>query len=241
MTDVISNFYNNHPYPDISTFLGFSPTRKVDLAVPTDEDYTNKSICIAGCGTCQAFLVAQHLPKTRIVACDVAAKPIKITQDLLDKYDIKNVKLILSAFEDLSETGFDLILASGVMHHTANRKAFMNKAHDTMNFNGRFRGMVYHLDGRLGIKELSDYFIKNNFTVHDVRKYFESYPKHHMFLGQTKVDVEIADTWLNPRFHEYTVETLEEEFNQTQWKGCKRAFQVTPDNLKIYFEFRKSA
>lgn len=239
MKDVIEEFYDSTPYPDTATFLGFIPNTRKDLAVPEDENYDDRLICIAGCGTTQAFLVGNQLPKARVIGCDVSEKSLKYTQSLLSRYNINNVQLYHSSFEDLDCKDASLVLASGVMHHTKDRIAFMNKAYDVLHSNGRFRGMVYNLEGRKGIRELSDFFISNNFTVHDVKRYFEKNPSS-FYDHQTKVDVEIKDTWLNPRFHEYTVDTLDAEFNTSKWKNCKRGYQVIPTKTQIYFEFRKT-
>ena len=239
MKDVIEDFYDNTPYPDTATYLGFSPDTKKDLAVPEDEDYTDKLICIAGCGTTQAFLVGNQLPKAKVIGCDVSEKSLKYAQSLLNKYKISNVQLYRSSFEDFDCKNASLVLASGVMHHTKDRIAFMNKAYEVLHSNGRFRGMVYNIEGRKGIRELSNFFIENNFTVHDVRQFFEK-NQFQFYDNQSKVDVEIKDTWLNPRFHEYTVATLDAEFNMSNWKNCKRGYQVIPTKTQIYFEFKKA-
>jgi SAM-dependent methyltransferase len=239
MTDVIEEFYNGNPYPDVATFLGFTPETKRDLAVPEDIDYRNARICIAGCGTCQPLLLANEFPNAYIVGLDISEKSLKTAKQLLDRYNRTNVKLIHEHFENFVETNFDLVLASGVMHHTENRKVFMNKAYDVTKSNGRFRGMVYNKEGRQGVRELSDFFIKNDYSVAQVRKYFEDNP-HPFYMNQTKVDVEIADTWLNPRFHEYTTKTLKEEFTDSKWIGCRHKFSVIPTKHQIYFEIIKT-
>lgn len=236
--DIIEKFYNETPYPDVATFLGPAPEYKMDLAVPKHINYDNKYICVAGCGTCQAFMVGNQLPNARIIGCDVSKTSLEITERLLKKFDIKNVTLIHSRFEDIKQTGFSLVLASGVMHHTEDRILFMNKSYDILEYDGIFRGMVYNIDGRKGIRELNNFFVNNNFTVSDVIKYFEKNP-NEFFNSQNKVHNEIKDTWLNPRFHEYNVESLDEEFNMSKWVNSKRAFQVIPTKTQIYFEFRK--
>lgn len=239
MNDELIEFYNKYPYPDIKKYMSpdINLRNLYDTTLPPSPEIDGKKICIAGCGTFQTFLIAQHLKKSIVVGVDISETSLTISKNLCKEYDVNNVVFIKSHFEDIIDS-FDIVLATGVFHHTRDIPAFLNNAYKILNPGGVFRGFVYNIEGRQTIRELSNYFISNEFDVSDVRRYFELH-KNDFYDLQNKQDEEIADTWLNPRFKEYSVETLNEEFNNTLWKNCTLETDVRNDKKKLYFNIKK--
>lgn len=233
MIDVIQDFYNSNPYPMV--YKGIE--NLYDLSVPEDIDYSDKDICIAGCGTCQAFLVHQIAPTARIMAVDVSETSIAMSKEVDRKYGAKNINYVHDHFENIEAKDFDLVISTGVLHHVENRRKFFDKAFEILKDGGIFSGMVYHLDGRRGIRELVDYFMANSFTIQDVRRYFEAHP--NKYYEKDKHDNEQADKWLNPRFHEYTIRSLNQEIDFSAWAGCERKFWLSGNDMKLNFRLRK--
>lgn len=235
--DTIEAFYNKFTYPNLEKYKEhFNIENLYDKTLPPDESLYNKTICIAGCGTLQPFLVANNHKNSEIIAVDVSNSSIEKAKSLCDQYNLNNIKFIQTEFEKINYK-FDVILATGVVHHTKNVTDFLNVAFDNLVSGGMFKGFVYYIRGRQGIFKLNKFFVENNFSVNDVRLYFSEH-KNNFYNLQQKDDEEIADVWLNPRFREYDMETFYDEILSSKWRHSECSFTVK-EQKKLFFELIK--
>lgn len=236
MVDQIAKFYSSYPYPNINKYNNVNLLDLYDKSFPPDDRFVNKKICIAGCGTLQPLLIGNTHRYSYITAVDVSETSLQIARELCNRHNIDNVSFILSEFEKIDKK-YDVILSTGVIHHTKDVSVFLNRCYDNLVPGGILKGFVYYISGRTGIRELSSYFISNNFSINDVRNYFTE-NNNNFFESQNKEDEEIADVWLNPRFREYTMDSFYQEINNSEWKGYPVKFHVL-NNIKLYFELVK--
>lgn len=235
--DIIEDFYNKVCYPNIQRYKdNFNLNNLYDKILPPDPNLVGKSICIAGCGTLQPFLIAKNHKQSSIMAVDVSAASIKLAKELCDQYELTNVEFVVSTFEKINQK-FDVIISTGVLHHVEDVNEFLNKTYENLIPGGVFKGFVYYIRGRKDIAKLNKYFLENNFSLHDVKEYFKTH-QNNFFETQSKEDEEIMDVWLNPRFVEYDMETFYDELLNSSWKTSKFLLSVV-NNKKLYFELSK--
>lgn len=201
----IKSFYNQVNYPNPSNYKikqWFSP-----FAEPGNQ--INGNILVIGCGTVEANLVAYHQPSSAVYGIDFSKSSIAISKSIKRKYKINNLSHTCGDFFDCVFSGekFDVVIASGVLHHMPDVDTAINKTRSILNTNGRFSGMVYSTNRPARIRTYRDFFIKNNYTVEDVKK-FLSFANDDWFEIHQRTDDEICDTWLNPYFTEYSEDKI---------------------------------
>jgi len=103
LADMVSDFYDRHPYPPPVTELdGYrrwwqdEGRRRADyhLFWPTKSYREELHILVAGCGTSQAAKYALRHPSARIVGIDVSTTSIQETGKLKHQYDLANLELV---------------------------------------------------------------------------------------------------------------------------------------------------
>lgn len=231
--DTIKEFYEKYQYPNPNKYLDYGIEKLYDKSLPIN--LVNKKICIAGCGTVQAILIAQNNKESVIHAIDVSESSLETAKNIADKFDIKNIMFTNCEFEEYNkETDFDYIVATGVMHHTKDPKIFANHAYKLCK--REFVGFVYHENKRLSKKKYASYFLINGFDVQKVKNFFNS---NYGFEDISNLsDEEIADRWLNPRFEIYNEESFKEFISETNWKHSKLTL-TNADDEKLYFSLLK--
>jgi len=241
-SDPIAKHYDRYPYPDVTRWNAQGPdiVNKFDKMVPPDPSFSDMDILIAGCGTIQGFLAAYHNPQNRFVLCDVSESSMAYTKSLIDQYSVQNVTYELTSIEDLDyKDFFDLVVATGVVHHCEDVPTVLNKIWDMTKVAGIFKGMVYFDgDGRRGQRELNKFFLENGMDVYDVRKYFIKNPSP-IWDKHDHSESEIADNWLNPRFREYTEAAWLDELDDTEWERQLKDMVILEDR-KLYFICEKN-
>ena len=128
--DVVARQYQRWAYPapvldleewSAGNFDWMDPVHAHRIYWP-DRGYTPElDILIAGCGANQAACIAFTNPSAKVVAIDVSQPSLDHQRYLKDKHGLKNLELHLLPVEELSALGrdFDLVVASGVLHHLA--------------------------------------------------------------------------------------------------------------------------
>ncbi|MGC2509540.1 MAG: class I SAM-dependent methyltransferase, partial [Acidobacteriaceae bacterium] len=117
------------------------------------------SILIAGCGTSQAAKHAMRWPSAQVTGIDFSATSIHHTEQLKQKYDLKNLQLRQLAIERVAELGtsFDQIVCTGVLHHLPDPDAGLAALRSVLKPDGAMHLMVYAPYGRTGIYMLQEF------------------------------------------------------------------------------------
>ncbi|MES2220688.1 MAG: class I SAM-dependent methyltransferase, partial [Acidobacteriota bacterium] len=117
----VQDFYERYPYPQpVASLESYARLwddpnrRRADYHLfwpdkPYREDY---SILIAGCGTSQAAKHALRWPSAQVTGIDFSAMSIHHTEQLKQKYGLRNLELRKLSIERVDELGkhFDQIV-----------------------------------------------------------------------------------------------------------------------------------
>ncbi len=207
-----------------------------------DKAYTdNLNVLIAGCGTNQAIYLALANPNWKIYGIDLSENSIKFVEKQIKKYDLKNLTIEMKdIFEITSKEKYDLVISTGVIHHTKNPKLPLKTLSTATTKEGALCIMVYAKYFRTGVYDLQKIFkylgIKQDADgIKFVKNYIENIlPDDHIakkFYKSTssEIDTAIVDTWLNPQDTAYDANDLKELIN-----GTGSYFQNWLDNLFCY-------
>jgi SAM-dependent methyltransferase len=79
----------------------------------------NARVWVAGCGSLEAVKVALEFPSSTVLGTDISEASIRAAADLARRLGLQNLTLQRAGLEDAPYSGeFDLILSTGVIHHT---------------------------------------------------------------------------------------------------------------------------
>ena len=134
VAEQVRNFYDHYPYPPPIENLEEYQLRWQDhekrradyhLYWPGKSYREDQSILIAGCGTSQADKHAVRWPDAHVTAIDCSATSVHYTEQLKEKYELKNLEVHQLPLERVSDLGtsFDQIVCTGVLHHLADPDA----------------------------------------------------------------------------------------------------------------------
>jgi SAM-dependent methyltransferase len=166
--DEVRDFYDRYPYPPPVDNLGkyrrqwLDPHRRradYHLFWPDRPYKENQSILIAGCGTSQAAKHALRWPLAEVTGIDCSATSVSHTEDLKNRYNLKNLQIHQLALEHVSdlEMSFDQIVCTGVLHHLADPDAGLRALRNVLKPAGVMQLMVYAPYGRTGIYMLQEF------------------------------------------------------------------------------------
>jgi SAM-dependent methyltransferase len=229
-SDVISEFYNAHPYPppvenlDRARDEWQDPNRlkaEFHLLWPSKSYFEHLEILIAGCGTWQAAKFALCHPNARVVGIDVSGTSLEHTEQLKQKYNLTNLEtrqLPIESVEQLNRK-FDLIVCTGVLHHLADPDAGLGSLHSVMRTDGALYLMMYAPYGRAGIYMMQEYCRRldigtSRTEIEDlvavVKALSPNHPLSALLRGarDTSNADALADALLNPRDRAYSVPRL---------------------------------
>jgi SAM-dependent methyltransferase len=195
-------------------------------------------ILIAGCGANQAAYFAFTNPESRVVGIDVSAASLAHEQYLKQKHDLGNLELHRLQLEETASLGrsFDLIVASGVIHHLPDPGAGLRGLGVALKPHGVISLMLYGYYPRVGVHMLQEVFrvlglrqdaagiALVNHTLDNVLP-----PKHHIVAYRDRdrgFDAALVDTYLHPRERAYTVPEVLQLVSDSGMK-----FQGWLDNL----------
>tara|TARA_Y100000768_G_scaffold282673_1_gene217413 strand:- start:262 stop:1512 length:1251 start_codon:yes stop_codon:yes gene_type:complete len=225
--DKIEKQYNEWIYPNPIEDIkkahndGLFQTSNADLfwdIFYPEKKYSKKlKVFIAGCGSSQAISLGISNPKWEIYAIDLSAKAIELNENQIKKYNLKNVKVEKKNILNVNkENEFDLVISSGVIHHTKDPKETLKKIVSTANEDGAINIMVYASYLRVGVYYLQSIFKYMNVTQNqegvDLVKFFlqefiqkNHYVSNYEIVNTDKFDAGIVDTYLNPQDKAYDI------------------------------------
>jgi SAM-dependent methyltransferase len=180
-------------------------------------------IWIAGCGSNQATLTALKFPGAEIVATDISAPSLAVCEKNLSQLAVKNVKLKEQSIND-ADYGeeFDYIICTGVIHHNADPAIPLARMAAALKPDGVLELGVYNYYHRILTtayqKAMRCLFMDDpNIGLDEqlalTRDLMDTFPLENtmcFYLQQQKDEsLEfLADTFLQPVEHSYTVESL---------------------------------
>lgn len=164
----VRDFYEKMPYPAPLTSLEDhrelykNPIRRAaqfHLLWPTEPLREDLEILVAGCGTSQAARYALREPNARVTGIDLSETSLRYSNDLKQKYDLKNLELHQLPVERVGELGrtFDHIVCTGVLHHLPDPDLGLRVLRDALSSQGAIHLMVYAAYGRAGIYMIQEY------------------------------------------------------------------------------------
>ena len=229
-SDVIREFYTDHPYPppldNLDRALDMWQDENVHRAEfhlmwPDREYRADFDVLVAGCGTWQAAKFALCHPAARVTAIDVSTTSLEHTEALKQKYEMTNLETRQLAIEDAAELDqqFDLIVCTGVLHHLVDPDAGLRALRSVLKPDGAMNLMMYAPHGRYGIYMIQDYCRRlgikpSSEEINDLNAMLKILPQHHPVLltlrgGREPLDAyTVTDALLNPRDRAYSVPEL---------------------------------
>jgi len=228
----VKDFYEKMPYPPPLTTLEEhrelykNPVRRAiqfHLLWPTEPLREDLEILVAGCGTSQAARYALREPNAKVTGIDLSETSLRYTNDLKQKYDLKNLELHQLPIERVGELGctFDQIVCTGVLHHLPDPNLGLRALRDVLKPSGVIHLMVYAAYGRAGIYMIKEYcrLLGIGSSEQDLRELGEtlkSVPGDHPFAVAMQGALDfgnpdaLADALLHPIDRAYTVPQLYE-------------------------------
>lgn len=212
-----------------------------DTFFPDKTYKDNLNVFIAGCGTNQAVYLALANPNWKIYGIDLSENSIDFVNKQIKKYNLKNLNVEMKdIFEITNKDEYDLVISTGVIHHTKDPKLALKILSSATKKDGALCIMVYAKYFRTGVYDLQKIFrylgIKQDADgIKFVKNYIENIlPDDHIakkFYKSTPSDIDTAiiDTWLNPQDIAYDANDLKELI-----RGTGAYFQNWLDNLFCY-------
>jgi SAM-dependent methyltransferase len=226
----VQDFYERYPYPrPVENLESYArqwddPSRRrtdYHLFWPDRPYRENYSILIAGCGTSQAAKHALRWPSAQVTGVDFSATSIHHTEQLKQKYNLKNLELRQLAIERVEEleSSFDQIVCTGVLHHLPNPDAGLAALRSVLKPDGAMHLMVYAPYGRTGIYMLQEFCRRvgihaTDDGIRDLVTALKSLPPDHPLenlLRQApdfRHEAALADALLHPQDRAYSVPQL---------------------------------
>jgi SAM-dependent methyltransferase len=230
VAEEVRDFYDHYPYPPpISNLEKYQrlwqdqQRRRADFhlfwpARPYKED---QSILIAGCGTSQAAKHALRWPAAQVTAIDCSETSVRRTEELKQKYNLKNLEVHQLAIEQVNDLGmsFDQIVCTGVLHHLADPDVGLSALRSVLKPDGAMHLMVYAPYGRTGIYMLQEFCRRigiraTDGDIRDLIGALGALPLGHPLesvLSQApdfRHEAALADALLHPRDRAYSVPQL---------------------------------
>jgi SAM-dependent methyltransferase len=238
VSEQVRNFYDHYPYPrppdSLEKYrkLWQDPQRRradFHLSWPARPFREDQSILIAGCGTSQAAKHALRWPAAHVTGIDVSATSVRCTQNLKEKYSLKNLRVYELPLEQVGELGisFDQIVCTGVLHHLDDPDAGLRALRDVLKQDGALHLMVYAPYGRAGIYMLQEFCRRIkiraiNSDIADLVAALKALPPGHPLENllreapDFRQEGALADALLHPQDRAYSVPQLFDFLERSQ-------------------------
>jgi SAM-dependent methyltransferase len=260
--DANREFYGQitYPWPQM-TYPSYADPQWGTLFVNQElGDWTNTRvpprprIWIAGCGSNQATLMALKFPKAEILATDISTPSLAVCERNLSQLGIRNVRLEEQSINDANhKEDFDYIICTGVIHHNADPSVPLANMAAALKPEGVLELGVYNYYHRIlttAYQKAMRQLFQNSAAGLDeqlalTRELMSKFPVENMmslYLSQQKNESReyLADSFLQPVEHSYTVETLVEllaAVNMELLLPCTSVFDKMGGRLSWNIEF----
>lgn len=230
VAEQVRDFYDHYPYPPPIENLEEYQLRWQDherrradyhLYWPGRAYREDQTILVAGCGTSQADKHAVRWPEAHVTAIDCSVTSVHYTQQLKEKYELKNLEVHQLPLERASDLGmsFDQVVCTGVLHHLADPDAGLAALCSVLKPDGVMQLMVYAPYGRVGIYMLQEFCRRvgiqpTDSEVQDLIGALYELPKGHPLQGllahapDFRNEAALTDALLHPQDRPYSVPEL---------------------------------
>jgi SAM-dependent methyltransferase len=230
VAEEVRSFYDRYPYPppvdSLEKYQRLWQSRQrrrsdYHLFWPARPYREDQSILVAGCGTSQAAKHALRWPAAQITGIDCSATSVRHTEDLKEKYDLKNLQVHPLPIERVEDLGlsFDQIVCTGVLHHLPDPDAGLRALRSVLKPDGAMHLMVYAPYGRAGVYMLQDFCRRIGLhavdaDIHDLITALGALSPGHpleTLLSQApdfRHEAALADALLHPQDRAYSVPQL---------------------------------
>jgi 2-polyprenyl-3-methyl-5-hydroxy-6-metoxy-1,4-benzoquinol methylase len=232
--EVNKKFYEEYPYPwaPLKFESVLDPDFEVVMLNQTLGDWQHKmippnaQIWIAGCGTNQAVYTALKFPQATVLGSDLSTVSLDRSASIAKELGIVNLS---HQAESIHQTHykerFDYIICTGVIHHTANPLDTLRTLSTALKPEGVLELMVYNRFHRIettalqkAVQILSEAKAPHSFASElDIAKMIlkQASLKHPLAIylendEDALDDSLLADLFIQPVEHSYTVESLAE-------------------------------
>jgi SAM-dependent methyltransferase len=181
-------------------------------------------IWVAGSGTNQAVSTALKFPRGEVIGSDISSKSLDVCRETASSLGVNNFELRCESINNVTYTDeFDYIICTGVIHHNAEPEASLKKLAQALKPAGIIELMVYNRYHRvptsafqkavkiLGEKQGLPGFDAELGILKKMTNGFEVKNVMSQMLNDYKAmpDAALADIFIQPVEHSYTVESLE--------------------------------
>lgn len=235
------SFYDQYGYPNPKNYVVHrnKPDGIFHIANLAPRDWDG-NILVIGSGSVEALLIANANPDGMVTGIDVSPYQIKTSKSIRRKHKIKNIKFRLADItKDSRREYFDHVVATGVLHHIPDINDALENIKNKMHLGSTLTGMVYCKDRPQYIRPLSKFFIENNYKPADIIEWFEDntdHPAYKWYRFHVDTPQEIADTWLNPYWVEYSYSELKELLGK--FFDMVLIAQTPPENINQLLFFK---
>ena len=252
VTRMVARQYEAYSYPppiaDIDSLVARGdyqigdPSLFAPMLWPERPRRENLRIFVAGCGSSQAAWLARTNPTSEVTGLDLSEASLAHQRYLQDRHRIKNLKLMQGDILEAPDVGrdFDLVVCTGVLHHTADPPAGMRALESVLARDGALVCMLYAPGRRTGVYIMQDVFRRMGLTqsAEDIafaRRVLDALPPAHFArwymegAKELEHDAAMVDTFLHPQDRAYTVPQI---FELVEDAGLR--FQSWVENSVYY-------
>ena len=164
--EAVNKFYMNYPYPLISNPFSRTHKRLMKKLLRTAglslEDVKDLKVLDAGCGTGEKSVYLASLG-AEVVGVDINPGQLEHAKKLAEKYNL-NVEFRKEDLLDLKlNRKFDLIMSTGVLHHTPNAKRGFDNLAPLLSKRGRIIIGLYNWYARMKYRIIR-YFLHKRYS-----------------------------------------------------------------------------
>jgi SAM-dependent methyltransferase len=228
-----AEFYNKYPFPPRAYRLerSLDPEFHRIFLCQDVGDWRHRSVpsqatvWVAGCGTNQALITALAFPRASVIGSDISAASLDIAAQGARQLSLSNLDLRQESLNSVQyREEFDYIVCTGVIHHTSDPAAALERIARALKPGGLLELMVYGRYQRITSSAFQKVVLilagnqysaddDNNFRLAEQLVNGLAAPgRMGAFLKGMRCArrAELADSLLQPVEHSYTVASLDE-------------------------------